>query len=728
MVITREQALQELQRRRGNSSTGMPSVSNIPTISKQQAIEELNRRKASQEPSMGERALALGKGALSGLGGGALDTAALIYNLPAMLHNMKVKGTQGMSPEQLTQAGLGEYYRAQEVPTIPSAVEGLEKGIESATGIKTPEDMRSLYEGAKFAGELGGLGGIGKAAGKLGMKGLEKAGKALGITAPSQLAGATAMGTAMHNVGEEYGPLAGLPAGAVAGTLATKGMRGITEIGKGLKGTFTGKGETLGEMTIGKALSLSGEPTHEIERISKQEGIDLPFNIRLKSPVANFLANTGLNTIFTTTEYKNKIENAPRQMIDAVMKRIDEVSPENLGTKGSSDIYQAVLKEEQESIEKNASQLYDYAKGFLNKEDKVKPLHTVNAIKELRNYLSAPVPSEPMSFVINRVDKLANAWNLADKHKLKIHGQGESALGSYDNILKALHKNPESVPVEDLIHQRQAFMHDLRNKDAYGSQRQLGRLIKALDEDIGSYKNEDFLNHWRAANSYFKTEVANRVRSDFSRSLSEGTFPKQAYDYMTSPEKIKELHRILGTSTQVNQVMNGLKRAKLQDVLMSRAFNADGTIRFAAFSDMFKKGNKNQDLLKELLGDKPYNDLKDISHIASAYSKAGKEFANPSGTATRAQDLMRLGSLIPVIASGGTGLSAVAGSIVTPYVLSKVLANPRYTDAAVKYAMEAKKGNLRGAESYQNKMKNIFYDFARKGTPHQINQQIESEQ
>lgn len=749
MTITKEQAILELKKRgKDVSMYETPNISGVQSnlnnssssISKEQAIEELRRRgkdvsmyeiPSSSTAGWGEKALGLGKGFVSGIGGGAADLASLAYNIPAGIYNFNANEANILEKEHpgiLQSSGMGEYYGAQPIPTIPSAVSGLEKGIESLTGIQTPEDIRSLYEGTKFAGELLGSGGIGAIARKIGQKGIGKVLSSFGATSPSELVGATAAGTAMHHVGEEYGPLAAIPAGAVAGALGMKGINKLTEFGKTLS-VPSKASETIGEQTIGRALSLLGKPSSEIEHIAKQEGLNLPFNIRLSGPVSNFLANTALNTIFTSKKWKNQIEETPKAILDKVINKIDEISPKNLGRERSSAEYRDLLKEEYKDINDKAKELYGISENYLKPDDKIGLNNTVKALNELRNKYDVYSASSPMKFVMKKVNELGLGLGIVSPKK----GLGYSDIEKespelFNKIIDALSKNEIKADTRKMINQRQAFLEDTKYGDVRGTKASLGHLIGAIDKDIDTTKNKDFLNNWRAANSFYKNEVANRMRDKLSESLKREKMPVEAYDYMNSPEEIKELHRILGNSSQSNQIMNALKRSKLKDVIEDTIMGADKEINFGAFANLFNKKNDKQELLKELLGEKSYKDLRDISYIASAYSKAGKQFANASGSATRATDLMRLGSIIPIIASGGVGASSLGASIAAPYMMSRILSNPRYTDAAVRYAMARQKGNRTESELFQKKMRDVFYDYARKETPPTLNQQIESEQ
>jgi hypothetical protein len=740
--LSRSQIAQELQRRGINPGEIFFPMNEVPSSPSRKELiaQELIKRgigpdtKLPLQSNIAHETASLAKGALAGLAGGALDTAALVYNLPAMLHNWQESQRQQIEtlpPEKqkliksIPQIGIDPFPKGTEAPYIPSATEAIEKEIDTLSGgyTETPPELKHLYEGVRFAGSLASVGGLGKAAGKVGLKGLEKAGEAFGTLKPSQLGGAVATGTAMSAADEKLGTLPGLGAGIAAGALTTKGLKGISELGKGLKGTITGKGPSLGDMTIGRALSIKGEPSLSVMKTAKEYGIQLPFNIPLKSPVADFLANTALNSLFTTKKYKDIIEKSPLQLKEKFINIIDQVHPENIGKTEASREYYTALKREEQAVEDKAKELYDYSRNFLKSSDKVIPTNTIKALKDLKVDLSAPVPSSPMKFVIDRIGKLSKAWDLIPP-SFQVSKEFEADIPHfYDKISDALRKKPKALPVESLIQQRQAFMQDLRDKEAKGVQRQLGKIIKALDEDISSLSNHEFLNHWRAANSYFKNEVAQRIRSDFTRSMLEGVFPKEAFDYMTSPGRINELQRILGSSSDVKRIINSLKRTKLQQILIDPSISSEGSMNMATFANKFMKNSKDYDLLKSLLGEKSFSDLKKLSEIAQSFSSAGKSFSNPSGTTVRLQDLARLGGIGGVIFSGGTGALPVASSIAMPLILSKLLTNPRYTEAAMKYALAAGRNKASDAQYFQKNMKNIFYDTMKKTIPYSITEQ-----
>src|SRR5580698_8015625 len=130
----------------------------------QSRVEDAIRMGAKVEPKKESHPImALAKGAISGAAGAIPDILSAAYNLPASIVNFAkehpeyYQGSE-FAPMSPTQA---------ELPMIPSATEGIERGISNVVG-ETPEQYKHLVEGAKLAGSLAGPGGIAKGALKLG--------------------------------------------------------------------------------------------------------------------------------------------------------------------------------------------------------------------------------------------------------------------------------------------------------------------------------------------------------------------------------------------------------------------------------------------------------------------------------------------------------------------------------------------------------------------------------
>ena len=184
----------------------------------------------------------------------------------------------------------------------------------------------------------------------------------------------------------------------------------------------------------------------------------------------------------------------------------------------------------------------------------------------------------------------------------------------------------KEVPLKKMVAQKSSFM-DIFGHGKFEDSRNLGGiLIKGMDESISSTKNKKFLGKYRIANDYYKNEEIGRIRSDVGKALLKGTLPKQAYDYMDSPARINEMSRILGPSPAAQQIVQGLKRAKLEEVIKDKVFTADGNLSYANLANLFSKNEGNQELFQSLLGKKSYDKLEELADVSRAHVKSGKDW------------------------------------------------------------------------------------------------------
>jgi len=630
-----------------------------------------------QQSSFMQKAGALAKGAMAGAVGAIPDTATLAYNIPAMAVNAAEEFEQRRGrpasyvPDPLALAKKGYETltgQKQELPLIPSATEAAERELSHIMG-ETPEEVKHLAKGAEFAGALLGPGALAKGASILSKKGLAEGLGAIGATKPSDLAAAAAAGTTLSATEEGLGSPAalGLSLGAAGLT------KGAINVAKKVPKTPT--------ELYGKVLSIGAKPNEKAIEIAKKHGIEAPLHTLLDSKLLSFLHNSYLKSVMSAEKFFDKVKTSDQKMIDKVVKNIDSVNPEKLEKEGVSKTYRETLSKEALKTEKKADELYDSAHQYLNPEDKVKPSHTMDAIKDLKGKLTASVPSSDMKFMLNKIDDLEQAWGLIPKGTNLKELQKKHPPYVFENIVKSLKTNSPDIPLDQLIQQRSAFMRDIKyGEEARGAKGFMNSLISAIDKDISSTANKDFLNNWREANKFYKNEVADRIRTDFAKSLKEGHMPKEAYNYMGSVQNIKELERILGSSPATKQVMNGLKKAKLQQVVLDQITNADGVMSYANLANLFNKKSTSQGMLKELLGKQNYQELHELAELSASHYKAGKEFANPSASALRKEDFDRIGKLFTNLISVGT-----IGTF-SPYVLSRVVSSPKYVDSIIKHA------------------------------------------
>jgi hypothetical protein len=673
------------------------------------------REEPQEEYSLGRKAAVLAKHYGSGFVGAIPDTAAMLYNIPAAMHNVAVETNKDIDP-RLQAMALGDpsiYARplpgGVEAPLIPSATEAIKQGVDSATNkyTETPEDMKHIAEGAEFLGSVSGPGVVGKAL-EGGKKGLDIAGKALsklGSTKPAELAGAFATGTAMSAANEAgYNPATSMGIGLLSGSGATKAFSSIGNAGKNLTHWAS----------LRKELLENGVSPDDINAIAKKHNITLPFNLKVDNNLAHFISNVILKTPFTTKRYKQQMEDASKSMVDAVLDNINAVSTELTGPGAASKAYRETLTAEKDAMRLEEKKLQDQARSFLTEDDKLVPTHTLKAIKTLEEQLDIPAKSAGNNFVSETIGKIKNAWGAPETSANNLFSKGFENTEETKNLLKLMSEQLETsgkpISVDKLVQQRSNLMNMINYGEVYGAKAKIEHVIGAIDKDIEQTTNKAFHDNWRIANAFTKQEIHNRVLSDFAKSLQDGAFPKEAYAYMDSPDHIVELEKMLGNQPKAKQIMASLKRAKLQEVF-SKAFNADRSISHASFANIFNKEFTQQEMLHSLLGKENYKNLQEISKISQAYSAGGKKFANLSGTAISAQQLgviLALFGWFTGSTSTGDALKIGGGSVLTPYALSHLFSSPRFTNSMVKFARARKAGNLQSAASYQRTLKNII--------------------
>lgn len=652
--------------------------------------------------SMLQKAAIVGKHAAAGAIGAIPDTLTLPYNLASQLYGTLEETHPELMKYAQFMPGLNVLATQRKLygKEIPSATEAVEKGLSKIVG-ETPEELKHIAKGAEFAGSLALPGGIAKGAAKLGKAGAAKALGAIGAISPAELAGAAGAGTVMSKMQEEgYG----LPA-AILGGIGT----GATTTGalKAAKGLIKPPSET-----IGKILAFRAKPDPKLLQYEKKLDIKIPWNLKLDSDLAHMAANTYLDTIAASSKYKSQMKEAPQSMIDAVKNRIASISPDKLDKEVSSAQYREHLTETGKRLKEEADNLYERARSYLTPEDAIKPDNTIRAMDDIKaKILKSKVPSTDERFVLNKINDLEDALGLIKPLKLKLPftdiRQQEEFLKKYG---KELRPQPD-INLDELASTRSSLMRDIN----YGEQIPRGAkgfirgLVNSIEKDIETTGNKDFLNHWKAANQFYKSEIAEGVRSDLARSLQEGAFPKLAFSYMNSPKHIDELTRIAGTSSGAKQVMDSLKRSKLEQIVVDGVLNADGSLSYAKLANLFTKKSTDAPMLKSLLGDKKYQEFVKLGEVAQKYSAAGKEMAAPSKTAPRYADLLRIGTLIQNTLTGNLPIIATVGAEMgMANLLSRLVSNEKYVNAAVKAAEMRNVNRLKDMGKYQKEMRQIF--------------------
>lgn len=450
---------------------------------------------------------------------------------------------------------------------------------------------------------------------------------------------------------------------------------------------------------VGKVFSLGAKPNHEVNALAKKYDIQLPFEVALGGSPHRFISNNFLKSVFTADVYHNIITNADKGMINAVKEKISSVSPEALSGDITSSRTREFLKEESRVIDSQIDKLYnEKAYPRLKETDKHVPQNTsafINSVLKDNLELSAAVPGPAAKPVATYLKDIGEKWGfIPPKNSLK---EFEDSPDFLRKVIESFQGTSPEVSVRDMISQlRTTYQYTKHQKEIPGVANLYNGLVGALQKDIESTANKEFLAEWRTANQYFKQEKVDRIKTDMAKSLMEGAVPKEAFKLMGAAPEIRQLKKILGDSPKAHQIFNELKRAKLEQVLSNKIIDASGSILYGQFSNMFLRNPEGQAVLKELLGDS-YVGVRELAKIAQEFVKSGKEFGNPSRTSFSIKDLNSIENIIKMIPEnlgsvggglaaksfiGGTGLEVPTAT----YFLSRLLSNKKYVDSALKYS------------------------------------------
>ena len=374
-----------------------------------------------KDRSLAQTGAILGSGVASGAIGSIPDLASSIYNVPASIFNAQQPALQeaGYDPQivnmssGMTGIEMMPPGQFQELPMIPSVTEAAKHKIDTATGGYTnvPKDLENLYAGAEVLGNVAGFGGGAIAVGKLGYKGLQKAGQFLGATKPADLVGAFATGTAMKAAEEDLGIPGALLTAAGAGALTTKGVNKLEHGFKALQADIKA-GRSVGDITLGRFLAATGEPVAAVKKLGEKEGIHYSFNVAFPSRWTNFLANSYFKSLAESRDNMKIIENADQANINILKRELNSVHSEVKGPNAISDDAEKLFKEDKAFVKNNRREMYAEANADSKPNDMVSLRPVVDSMKEIDSMITEWVPSPKRSFVMNRVAKLAKALDI----------------------------------------------------------------------------------------------------------------------------------------------------------------------------------------------------------------------------------------------------------------------------------------------------------------------------
>lgn len=420
----------------------------------------VNRESQQQDPGLGSRIASGAKSIVSGATGAIPDTAAALYNIPAMAHNVRAQYNKSLSPElqdvykdlATVDPQYAQYLDTQEAPMIPSATAAISKGIDTLSGgyTKTPDSQKDVNAGLEFGAAIAGPGALGKAATHLGKTAIAKAASYIGTTNPWQVGAAGLAGGVMSNKeGEGASTLDTLGTGAAVNI----GVANIPNIAKSLART-------------GFSLAGLGKKNLDVNAVKAANDLDITLpkavasNGKLVALADQFLAKAPIAGELIHGRYET--------LGKKVIKNLDEV-------------YDSVINaKELEGVDERISLLYDKSRQMLPKEATIYPKHTIDAIEEIEGRIKTAIPSDDEKTLMGVLSELKEF----------------AAPSNIKNI---------PAPVEYLIGSKKSLNSTIKWDQDEGVKNMLRELQSSLKEDIAEYGkiNKDWYEYYSGADKLF---------------------------------------------------------------------------------------------------------------------------------------------------------------------------------------------------------------------------------
>lgn len=481
------------------------------------------------------------------------------------------------------------------------------------------------------------------------------------------------------------------------------------DIGKTILGGKAGRGLTRVKDLPAKAMAFRANPNEEVFKLAEKHGVELPFNVGMGSRPANFTANNYLDSIFARDRYQKVFTNAAEKMLDKVKGVFNTLGKKELKPSEASTEFKNFMYKDRIKMEKEGNKLYLDARNLLTPKDKIVPQNTINALKgaaeELKSDFSVPGKQK----VANIIHQIIESWGISPKGlpkgKGKVMKTGDVDPKYLEQILGQISsgKPINTARLDKLVKDlKKTIDYDMEVRGEKGF---LKKLIAESEKDLLTSGNPEYLAKRKEATQFWAENVAARFRGQTGKSILKRDAPTEAFNLMTSPDKVRRVEAIIGKTKEGQQAFNSLKRAKLIDIF-DKAIE-DESIRATPFANIFSKKSKQQEMIETLVGKKSYKELAEIAKIAKAFKQAGRELLNTSRSAVTHADFTRGEKLLKSIistfvgSSAGLGAAGLPGALAGPagpYILSHVASNPKWVRQARQYALAKQKGN----EKYAN--------------------------
>lgn len=553
------------------------------------------------------------------------------------------------------------------VKTADLGVRGL---AEKATGIDfKPEGVAE--KAAAWTGFIKNPSNIAQL-GKLGLKPSNVL-KAISPSGSEVLRGLGA-GTALEMAEKgDFGPI-GSMAALVVGDVAGAGAAGAL---KGAKTLITKPKETLAKLTAQftpkESLELQKKIVQDFRDAGMQADVGTLTNSNLVKWMQTRMAQSGL-TGKALDDFRKELTSQITGEYEALANSLGEARFASSHEAG--EVTKEALKSIRDEDLKQVRSFYDNANKAVKEGAYVDSSKILEKIQTLEKELApGQIKSGEQRAVLDVIDKIKR--DVAD------------ASG-----------RPMYASVKDLMNNKIA-LNDIINYEVQGGAKQLLKgLVADIDRSIISYgkQNPSFAKNYVNANKRF-SEHAKTFRNKNVSQMLASQDPARLMNKMNSVQGIRDLDKVLSKSKEGKEVLDSLKRTKLEEVIGKRLVDSSTKqVQFGTFSKLLEKG-KNREVIRELLSPEAFKRLERLQKNAGYLADTMNKFYNASKTAAAGVDsaimakvLMDVGHLLygnpwPLMKTGA--------SVMAFRKLSGLMADPQFLKLVEEAIIAGKKNDNR---------------------------------
>lgn len=453
-----------------------------------------------------------------------------------------------------------------------------------------------------------------------------------------------------------FGPI-GTLAAAVVGDLAGSLGKGILKTGARLvtqpKQVLA---ETAAKFTKQEKAALQKDIIDDFRASGIQADIGTLTDNELVKMAQTRLAQSGL--------VGEGLENLKKQMTEQIKAEYNNVA-QSLGVAKQATAHEAgvVAKEQIKAIRDTelgqVRQLYQQAENSLKTNAKVDGSKVLNAVMDVeQKLLPGEIKSTEQTAVLKLMEQLKT--DLVD-----ITG------------------NPTPTRVKNLMNNKIA-LNDIINYEAQeGTKKLLKGVVAEIDRAIVSHgkDNPAFAKNYINANKRF-SQHAKTFRNRRVATLLQDNDPATLMNKMNSIQGINDLENILSKTLQGKDIMNSLKRFKLDEVVGKNMVDSiSEQAKLGTFAKLLEKG-KNRDIIRHILPKESYNRLVRLQKNAGRLAESAQKFLNPSKSGAALIDYAIVSKVLTDLGWLLTGnpfpLAKSAGGFAGMRYLTSLLGDPEF--------------------------------------------------